>query len=149
MEQNPIESPLQQAIVDFLVKSKVNQRSVGSTIGVSETTFGKWRAMKSAMKLDNLDKVLSNYTGAREALIEYLRGNTDEKPTPDGKNMDIEKLKEQLIKQTGTIEWLDEQKNKIQRELDVLKEEYERLTAENQSLRKRLIDAGITDNPKK
>lgn len=71
-----IESPIQKAIVDYLKENGVSQRKFAEMTGASESTFSKYSAMTSAMGVDMLDKILSNYPGAKQALIDYLGGDS-------------------------------------------------------------------------
>jgi hypothetical protein len=73
-----IESPIQKAIVDFLKEKGVSQRKFADMTGASESIFNKYSAMTSAMGVDMLDKILSAYPGAKQALIDYLGGRTTE-----------------------------------------------------------------------
>lgn len=77
----PIESQLQRLLVDYLKGIGVSQRKFADETGVSETTFGTYNRMTSAMGVDLLDKILTTYPGARAELIKYLGGNTEKNNT--------------------------------------------------------------------
>lgn len=83
----PIDSALQQVLVDYLKGIGVSQRKFADATGVSETTFGTYSRMTSAMGVDLLDKILTTYPGARTELIRYLGGNTEENHTGDNKSL--------------------------------------------------------------
>jgi hypothetical protein len=85
----PIESPLQAKIVAYLKGLGLSQRKAGDKLDISESTFGTWVRMSSAMGMDQLDKILTEYPGARDIIIDYLRGNTDQKHTGMDKNGEI------------------------------------------------------------
>lgn len=133
-----IDSPLQQAIVNYLKEQRVSQRKAGNALNVSETTYGTWARMDSAMGLDKLDKILTTYPGVKEAIIKYLRGNTDDNLTGETKNMDIEKLKLELIQKQGVINYLDEERNKLQQKVAKLESERDGLQNQVNSLKEQL-----------
>lgn len=95
MAENPIKSPLQKAIVEYLKEIGVTQRSFGDTLKVSETRFGTYNRMTSAMGVDLLDKIISNYPGVKAIISKYLSGNNDQNSTPV---QEIDELKDKLIK---------------------------------------------------
>lgn len=84
-----IESPLQKLIVTYLEGIGVTQRKFAEVTGMSETTFGTYRRMTSAMGIDALDKILTEYPGLKPLIVKYLGGNTEEnvkKHTADTKD---------------------------------------------------------------
>jgi hypothetical protein len=78
-----IKSPLQQLIVDYLKGKGISQRKFADTTGTSESAFGVYARMSSAMGIDVLDKILTKYPDIKPVLIEYLGGYTDK----DDKNL--------------------------------------------------------------
>lgn len=156
MEPIDLLKAIHQKIIDFRAKSGFGENAFAKRAMLPPTALVPIEEIKVTPKgkirtidLLTLLKIFNGHPALKEDVLGYLRGSTDEKPTSDGKNMDIEKLHEELKIKEGTLHWLDKEKTNIQRELDKKIDECERLAAENQSLRKRLIDAGITDNPKK
>jgi hypothetical protein len=147
---------IHKKIIDFRAKSGFGENAFAKKATLPPTALVPIEEIKVTPKgkirtidLLTLLKIFNGHPALKEDVLDYLRTNTDEKHTPDLKNMDIEKLQEDLKIKDGMIRWLDEEKTKIQRKLDNKEEECKKLEAENQSLRKRLIDAGIPDNPKK
>lgn len=147
----PIKSPFQQAVVDYLKKIDVSQRGVGDLTGISETTYGTWARMTSAMKLDMLDKILLAYPGTKQAIIDHLRGNTEKNLTDEPKSMDKEKhtLEDQLKIKEGIIAYWDDIAKKLQREVFELEFERDGLKKEVESLKDQLAKANAVKDGKK
>lgn len=72
MEPQASQSQLQQDIVAFLDTKGVSQRKFGELTGVSETTYGTYRRMKSIMGLDVLEKIILAYPEVKEIISKYL-----------------------------------------------------------------------------
>lgn len=153
MEPTPTEeiknSEIQRFVMDRIAERVKSSRDFQDQTGISHAMYGRYLEQNSMMSLDKLEKIFSTWPDLRGSLISYLRGTTDEKPTPDGKNMDIEKLQEAVIEKDAVIRFLDNEKTKIQRKLDDALLEIENLKKENQALRERLDKAGAVDKGKK
>jgi chromosome segregation ATPase len=134
---NRIESPLQQAIVDFLTDLKVTQRSFGEIMGVSETTYGPYRRMTSAMGVDMLDKILSKYDGAREALIDYLSRDTDKKPTPA---INTSQIMDKDFHYRKIVNLVEDQNDKLEKDIEELRQANDKLKKENEQLSKKVAE---------
>lgn len=141
-----IESPLQVAIVAYLKSIGVSQRKFAEVTGASETTFGTYNRMTSAMGVDILDKILTAYPGAKQAIIDYLSRNTDENLTEEPKSMDINKLQDELRIAKGMIAFIDEQKTELQRKYYKLESEVDGLKKDKAALEEQLKKAGSAKN---
>jgi transcriptional regulator with XRE-family HTH domain len=86
VEQPKIKSDVQKLIVDYLKLKGVSQRKFAELTGVSDTTYGTYRRMSSAMGVDILDKILSAYPDLKGELIKYLTGNKNRNITHMQKN---------------------------------------------------------------
>lgn len=78
-----VESELQKLIVGYLKEQGVSQRKFAESTGLSETTFGTYSRMTSAMGLDALDKVLLAYPGLKKMIAAYLTGVSKENGTSE------------------------------------------------------------------
>jgi transcriptional regulator with XRE-family HTH domain len=118
-----IESPLQAFIVHYLKGIGVSQRKFSADTGVSETTFGTYVRMTSAMGIDLLDKILSIYPDMKGVLIEYLSRNTDEKSTSVANGHRFTALDKEIAlrkKREEEIKILEDYIEKVDKQLEEL-----------------------------
>lgn len=142
-----IESPLQQIIVDYLDSMGVSQRDIADLTGISDTTYGTWRRMSSAMGLNKLDKILTAYPEVKGVVIEYLSGNTEKNITEESKTMKNPEFELAVAKRM--MEMIDEKKTELQRKCDKLESEIDGLRKENESLKDQLKNCGPANNKSK
>lgn len=89
MEQTKIESEIQSLIVAYLKGIGVSQRKFAEVTGLSDTTYGTYSRMTSAMGADSMDKILTAYPELRKVLINHLTGNNMENNTHTQKRDEI------------------------------------------------------------
>lgn len=80
-------SEIQRIIIDYLEELGVSQRQFAELTGVSDATYGGYRRMETSIKLDLVDKIVSNYPDLRIRLAGYLTGNNGGNITPKDKTM--------------------------------------------------------------
>ena len=142
-----IESPLQQIIVNYLDKIGVSQRDIADLTGISDTTYGTWRRMSSAMGLNKLDKILTAYPGVKMAVIEYLSGNTEKNITEEQKTMENPEFEIALARRM--MQMVDEKREELQQKYFKLEFEMDGLRKENESLKEQLKNCSSANNKSK